>query len=114
MEKSTVTAIATELIRIARSIGRWILERLLKVAGRRLGYYMLERAEVFAERLKRAKTERRKKWLRGRVARWKKAGAWLITWSSAVSECLVKEADALAAKAAGLPLQAKCERLVAA
>jgi hypothetical protein len=114
MEEGTVTAIATELIRIARSIGRWILERLLKVAGRRLGYYMLERAEVFARRLKRAKAERRKKWLRGRIARWKKAGAWLITWAEDVSKCIANEADALAAKAAGLPLQAKCERLGAA
>ena len=106
-----MTTIATELIGIARRIGRWILERLLKVAGRRLGFYMLERTEVFARRLKRAKTERRKRWLRGRIKRWEKAGEFLIAWSNDVSKCIVSEADAIMAKAAGLPRIAKCEIL---
>lgn len=106
-----MTKIAEELIGIARRIGRWILERLLKVTGLRLGFYMLERSEVFLARLKRAKTERRKKWLRGRAARWKKAGQWLITWAADVSACFVKEADTLLAKAKGLPLVAACEKL---
>jgi hypothetical protein len=106
-----MTTIAAELIGIARRIGRWVLERLLKVAGRRLGFYMLERTEVFAKRLKRAKTERRKKWLRGRIRRWTKAGEFLIAWSTDVATCIATEADAIMAKAAGLPRIAKCETL---
>jgi hypothetical protein len=108
-----MTQVAAEIIAIARRIGRWILERLLKVAGRRLGFYMLERTEVFAERLKRAKTERRKRWLRGRIKRWEKAGAWLLANSDDVSKCISEEADTLIAKSKGLPLYAKCERAVA-
>lgn len=107
-----MSAIAAELIGIARRIGRWVLERLLKRGAERLGAYMLERAEsVFTARLRRAKTERRKRWLRGRIARWKKAGAWLLAWASDVATCIAGEADALLAKAKGLPLQARCERL---
>jgi hypothetical protein len=106
-----MTTIAAELIGIARRIGRWVLDRLLRITGRRLGYYMLERAEVFARRLKRAKTERRKRWLRGRIRRWKKAGAWLLANAAAASECMVNEADTLLAKAKDLPLIAKCETL---
>ena len=109
-----MTTIAAELIGIARRIGRWILERLLKITGRRLGYYMLERAEVFAARLKRAKTEGRKRWLRGRIRRWKRAGAFLVAYAAGVSECLVKEADDLLAKTKGLPRIAKCETLAGA
>lgn len=110
-----MTEIAKNLIAIGRRIGRWVLERLIKRGAIRLGHYMIERAEtVFTARLKRAKTARRKRWLRGRITRWKRAGTWLLAWASDVAKCMVNEADTLLAKAKGLPLIARCERLVAA
>lgn len=105
-----MTTIAAELIGIARRIGRWILSSVIKSGATRLGWYLIERAEgVFAKRLKRAKTERRRRWLKGRISRWKKAGAWLIAWASDVAKCVATEIDTLVAKSQGLPLAAKCE-----
>lgn len=109
-----MTTLVSALIDIARRIGRWVIERLARVAGRRLGFYMLERAEVFRARAKRAKSARRKRWHTGRAKRWEKAGAWLLAWSDDVGKCIATEADTLLAKAKGLPRVAKCERMVAA
>lgn len=110
-----MSTIAAELIGIARRIGRWLLNSVIKSGATRLGYYLIERAEgVFTKRLKRAKTERRRKWLKGRIARWKKAGHWLVAWASDVAKCVTSEIDTLIAKSQGLPLYARCEKAVAA
>jgi hypothetical protein len=107
-----MTTIVSELIGIARRVGRWVINRLIKRGAMRLGAYMIERAEgVFTERLKRAKTARRKRWLRGRIRRWQKAGAWLMAWAADVARCVANEADYLLAKAKRLPIRAKCETL---
>jgi hypothetical protein len=109
-----MTTIAAELISLARRIGRWVLERVLRVGAVRLGHYLLERADVLRSRLKKAKTERRKRWLRGKIRRREKAGAWLLAWASDVAKCVATEIDTLVAKTKGLPLEARCERLAGA
>lgn len=113
-----MTTIAKELIGLARRIGRWLLNRIIRRGADALGHYMVERADgVFRQRLARAKkagNKRRVRWLTGRIKRWTKAGWWLISWASQVATCITSEADTLLAKAKGLPLVARCERLVAA
>lgn len=108
-----MTTIAKELIALARRIGRWLLNRVIRVGANRLGWYMIERAEsVFTKRLARAKkagNKRRVRWLTGRIARWKKAGSWLVAWSKDVAECVTNEVDTLVAKTKGLPLISRCE-----
>lgn len=112
-----MTTIAKELIGLARRIGRWLLNRIIRAGATQLGWYMIERTGVFAKRRERAKkagNKRRVRWLTGRIKRWEKAGWWLLAWSGEVATCITSEADTLLAKAKGLPLVARCERLVAA
>lgn len=99
------------LISIARRIGRWILERLLVRGALRLAHYMEERVVVFRARLARAKTDRRRVWLRGRIRRWTAAAKWLLEYRFEVGSCVVHEADDLLARAKGLPRVAPCERM---
>ncbi len=58
-------------------IGRWLLDVILEVGRSGLALYMRQRVGVFVRRRKRAKAKRRIKWLTGRIARWRKAAAWL-------------------------------------
>jgi hypothetical protein len=104
-----MSTIALALIDIGRRIARWVVERIIKVGARRIGYYLLERAEAFRIRLKRAKTERAKKRLRGKIRRREKAGTWLVEWAVRIGQCVATETDALVAAAAKLPRVAKCE-----
>lgn len=105
-----MTNIANELIAIAIKIGRWVLERVLKRGAVRLGHYLLERAEALRQKLKRAKTARKKRWLRGKIKRRERAGGWLLAWASDVSKCVAEEAEQLALHGAKLPLVANCEK----
>lgn len=100
------------LISIARRIGRWILERLIVRGARRLAEYMEERVEVFRGRLARARTPRRKAWLRGRIRRWTDAARWILEYHFEVGRCVADESDDLMARAAKLPRVSRCERLV--
>lgn len=106
--------VALELISLARRIGKWLLRRVITRGAVRLGHYLIEHCEVFRNRLARAKTERRKRWLKGRISRWTKSGNWLLAWAAPVAKCVTDEADAMLAKAAKLPEVARCEKQVAA
>lgn len=106
-----MSTIAAELISLARRIGKWILQRVIQRGAVRLGHYMLERVDVFRRRLKTAKTDRRKRWLRGRIKRWERGGSWLLAWAEPVGDCVATEIDTLIAKTKGLPTIAACEKL---
>ena len=66
------------LIKLAVGLGRWLLEHAARKGLSRLVGYMDGKADDFARRLARAKTPRRKHWLRGRISRWRAAVNWLI------------------------------------
>lgn len=59
------------------SIGRWLLRVAVRHGRDGLAVYMECRVEVFDERLKRAKSKQRRRWLRGRIRRWSIVIAWL-------------------------------------
>lgn len=103
----TRAAIIAGLIRFARAIGRWLLRFILRHGGSRLIGYMLGKVDDFKRRLGRAKTARRRTWLRGRIRRWQRAVTWLQSrWQQLVTD-MVKEADDMAAE---LPMVAAAER----
>lgn len=67
-----------QLGQILLQIGRWILRRIIKNGRLWIIHYMQGKVEDFGRRLARAKTARRKKWLRGRIERWSKVIAWML------------------------------------
>lgn len=108
-----MTTIAAGLLDIAIRIGKWLVRRLAKwVKGHVVGY-MLGKVDDFKRRLARAKTDRRRKWLKGRISRWLKAARWLEERSGVFVHDAAAEVCKLPAFAK-LPEVAKCERLVAA
>ena len=58
-------------------IGRWLLDVLLADGRRGLALYMRQRIRVFEIKRGRSAHKRRKKWLAGRIGRWRKAATWL-------------------------------------
>ncbi len=58
-------------------IGRWLLDVLLVDGRRGLALYMRQRIRVFEIKRGRSAHKRRKKWLTGRIGRWRKAATWL-------------------------------------
>lgn len=110
-----MSPLVSEVIAIARRIGRWIVEHLVKHGATRLGHYMILRADtVFRRRLARAKTPRRKAWLKGRIKRWTAVGEWLLARAEEIGTCVAAEGDVMLARAKGLPHTARCERRVGA
>lgn len=101
------------LIDIAIRLGRWIVRRLAKWALSHVVGYMLGKVDDMKRRIARAKTDRRRKWLRGRVARWTKAAKWIEANALKKLGEAAKEACKLPAFAK-LPEVARCERMVAA
>jgi len=65
------------LLRIARAIGRWILDVAARRGGKWLADYIDERVVVFRKRLAAVKAEWRIEFLRGRIKRWQAAARWL-------------------------------------
>ena len=59
-------------------IGRWVLRRIIKNGRLWIIHYMQGKVEDFARRLTRARTARRKRWLKGRIQRWNKVIAWML------------------------------------
>lgn len=107
------TDIRKGLLNLARRIGRWIIERLARMAVIHLIGYMRGKLDDFGRRLGNAKTDRRRTWLRGRIRRWLAAVKWLEEKSAGLTGCALAEFSALAeGDAKGIPLV--CERLVAA
>lgn len=96
------------LIRIAARIGRWLLEHAARKGLARLVGYMDGKADDFERRLAKAKTERRREWLRGRIKRWRAAVNWLIANGPKLGTEVLKSVCALPA-AKKLPLVAACE-----
>ena len=101
------SAIINGLINIARRIGRWILRKLLEIGGDWLCGYMAGKIGDMRRRLARAKTERRKRWLRGRIRRWDKALGWLNANRHDIGSDIVEAADSAASS---IPMVAKAER----
>lgn len=71
------------LLKLARRIGRWLLDVAARRGGAFLVGYIEERVGVFRARLARvskrttAAAKRRALWLKGRIARWLAAAKWL-------------------------------------
>lgn len=107
------TRIKNGLLKWAMAIGRRLLRWLATKAISALVMWMRKHVEVFRQRRERAKTDRRRAWLDGRIKRWLAASAWLWRHNVALGKCAVGEFDALAKDAKHIPLVADCERLVA-
>lgn len=108
------TRIKQGLLKWAMAIGRRLLRWLAKTAIRKLVAWMRKHVGVFRERRERARTNRRREWLDGRIKRWTLAAAWLEKHSVTLGKCAVGEFDALAKDVKHIPLVADCEKLVAA
>lgn len=106
---SVMRALWPAMARILRAIGRWIIRRVRRNGAQRIAWYMAERVEVFRGRLKRARSSRRKRWLRGRIRRWQHAYRWLHRHAHDLNAGAAKVFEA-AAHAAGIPLNAAAER----
>lgn len=105
------TAIRMGLIAWAKKIGRWLIERLAKTAVVHLIGYIRGKIDDFSRRRARAKTERRKRWLLGRMRRWTAAANWLQDNLAGLGQCALAEFDQLAkGDARGIPMD--CEKLV--
>lgn len=113
----SATAIAQALWpplrRILKAIGRWIIRRVIRKGAHVIGYYMAERIEVFRARLKRARSSRRKRWLRGRIKRWSTAVRWLHRNARRINSATACALEAMA-ESAGIPLKSPEERWRAA
>jgi hypothetical protein len=91
MSAAAATAVLVKmwpgLRRSLLSIGRWLLDVIVDEGVKGLLVYMRQRVKVFGRRLRRVLKRRvspkwrvgcwRAKWLRGRIARWRRAIAWL-------------------------------------
>lgn len=108
------TRIREGLIKWAIAIGRRLINWLARKAIRLLVPWMRERVEVFRIRLARAKTDRRQRWLEGRIKRWTLAANWLERHATALGKCARGVFTALAkGEARFIPTISDCERLVA-
>lgn len=79
------------LLHYARQLGRWLLVRYLDYGRQKLVHYMEGRVDVFRARLERARSDRRKRWLRGRIRRWTKVTLWLQNEGARLTQKLVRE-----------------------
>lgn len=104
MTRATIIA---ALIRFARKIGRWILRKLLEIGAAWFKGYLAGKIGDFRRRLQRAKTTRRKGWLRGRIRRWSAALEWVDINSPSITRDAVREADEAART---IPMVAAAER----
>jgi hypothetical protein len=106
----SVPALWPAFRRILVAIGRWLLGVVRRRGIPILVGYMLERIEVFRARLRRAKTDRRMKWLRGRIRRWTAAAKWLTAHASDLHERALEQYEKLSAR---IPEVAPGERMAA-
>ena len=108
-----MTTLAASLLDLAVRIGRWLVKRLAKWAISHVVGYMKGKVEDFRRRIARAKTVRRRKWLRGRIARWTKAADWIERNAMAKLEDAAHEVCKLPAFRK-LPEVASCEKITRA
>jgi hypothetical protein len=97
------------IVAIARAIGRWVIMRLGEYGRVKLVHYMEGRIDVFQDRLERARSNRRRRWLTGRINRWLKAIAWLRSHAKKLTKKLAKLADGYL-KDKGYELSARGEK----
>lgn len=81
------------LVRIMRVLGRWVLRDLEQYGVARLIGYMEIRVGVFRERLKRARSKARQRWLVGRIQRWRSAIRWLQQHSPRISRKVARAVE---------------------
>lgn len=81
------------LIRYARAIGRWILRRILIRGLDMLLGYLEGKIDDFKRRRGRARRDRRRKWLAGRIRRWSAAYRWLARHHRSITRRVVELVD---------------------
>ena len=82
------TGLAAAFLPVLTNAGRWLIRRMVQWGLPRLIVFTECRIDTFRDRLKRAKTARRKAWLR-----------WRISWRCKVLRWLEKHKAQLTAKA---------------
>jgi hypothetical protein len=85
--------IRSGLISIARKLGRWILRRIIARGLDLTIGYLDGKIDDFGRRRARAKTARRKRWLAGRIRRWRAALSWLRDRRRWIRRRIVEEID---------------------
>lgn len=99
------------LIKVGLRIGRWLLEWMAEEVPILVVGYMRGRIRVFGRRLGRARTARRKAWLRGRIARWTAVANEIAEREREIERAVEKGADWLEdAACKRIPLHVSCER----
>jgi hypothetical protein len=91
-----VAGLWSELKRILLLVGRWLIRRISTKGVDRVVHFMELRIETFVGRLARARSVRRKTWLKRRIVRWRKALAWVTKQVRARLEKAARALDELA------------------
>lgn len=73
----SLEAVRAGIVSLAKAIGRWIVEFLAEHGVDILIGYMIGKVSDFRRRLARAVSQRRRRWLTGRISRWTLAVEWL-------------------------------------
>lgn len=88
-----MTTLVRGLIRIARALGRWILRRLIRRGIDLVLGYLDGKIEDFQRRKGRARSDLRRRWLAGRVRRWRNVFRWLASQRRRITRRLVETVD---------------------
>lgn len=105
-------SLTNALLRIARAIGRWVLEHLVHRGVVMLLGYMTGKIDDFRRRLGRARNPSVARWLRGRIRRWQRAVRVLRDFEKAMMGLPGHEADVLReAERRGIPVVAPGESI---
>jgi len=89
----TTAALQSIFLPILRKAGRWLIWRLVRWGTVKVITFIGCRIDVFRDRLKRAKTKRRKAWLRWRISWRRKILRWLLEHRSVLTSKAVKALD---------------------
>lgn len=99
------------LIKVGLRIGRWLIEWLAEELPILIIGYMRGRARVFGRRLARARSDRRKRWLRGRITRWTAVANEIAEREREIERAAERGADWLEdAVCKRIPFHVSCER----
>lgn len=63
--------------RILGRLGRWVIALVARKGVQGVATYLEMRTEVFASRRRKARAKLRRRWLAGRIQRWRAAARWL-------------------------------------
>ena len=109
------TTIRDGLIKLAKRVGKWLLEKLAKLLAHLFRGYVAGKIDDFKRRKKNTRTARKRARLDGKIRRWTAILRWMDEHIDDVAACTGEQFDELA-KAAELrrvPMVARCERLAA-